>query len=223
MELKEKDLSFLTTHFLFAGLDKELIRKVSEAGKIYAKTYRTGEVIHSPSSEEPLAGMVISGKATVTTPDPVRKTLMRFLHAGDLFGVANLFTSSPYISLIRAEGSCRCVCFKEEAIKTFIDESPVFRERYIAFLSGRIRFLNRKIGYLTAGCAERRLSLYLVSLGEGTVELKDSISSLSELLNLGRASLYRAFDRLCEDGYLQKDGKKLTIPDPEGMLNAYCS
>ena len=81
--------------------------------------------------------------------------------------------------------------------------------------------MNLKIGYLTAGSAERRLALYLYSLGKREFRLTDSISALSELLDIGRASLYRAFDRLREDGFLQKDGRNLCLLDPDAMLDAY--
>ncbi|MBQ5661825.1 MAG: winged helix-turn-helix domain-containing protein, partial [Clostridia bacterium] len=51
--------------------------------------------------------------------------------------------------------------------------------------------------------------------------LNTSITSLSELLDIGRASLYRAFDKLCEDGLIEKDGRRIRIPDTEALLQAY--
>ena len=64
-------------------------------------------------------------------------------------------------------------------------------------------------------------SLYLAGLGQGEIILRESISALSELLNLGRASLYRAFDRLTADGWLIKNGKHLRLTDPKAMLRFY--
>ena len=43
--------------------------------------------------------------------------------AGSLFGVANLFSEEPFVSLIRADGVCRCVIFAESAIARLLDES----------------------------------------------------------------------------------------------------
>ena len=106
--------------------------------------------------------------------------------------------------------------------RTPLGESPAFRENYIGFLGGRIRFLNRKIGYLTAGSAERRLALYLASLGPGEVRLSIPFSALSELLDIGRASLYRALDRLEADGQIVRHGgRSLTVVNPEALLSAY--
>ena len=138
-----------------------------------------------------------------------------------MFGIANLFSDAPYISMIRAEGECRVLHISEGAIRTLLESDSGFLYRYLAFLSDRIRYLNRKIGFLTAGSAEQRLALYLASFGGDTVRLEDSISSLSELLDVGRASLYRAFDRLTEDGFIRKEGRSITLLDRAGMQKAY--
>lgn len=221
MELSDKDLSRLCGHSLFREVPRELLCGVLESCGEGVREYAPGERICCPEDPCRKAGLMLSGKATVTTPDVSRTVLLRVLAPGSLFGVANLFSDEPFVSLIRADSHCRCVIFAESAIARLLDASSSFRMRYIGFLSDRIRFLNRKIGYLTAGSAERRLALYLASLGPGEVRLTDSITSLSDLLNLGRASLYRAFDRLCADGYLTRNGRNLTIPDPAAMLNAY--
>jgi len=62
---------------------------------------------------------------------------------------------------------------------------------------------------------------YLSSFEKTEVCLEDSLSSLSELLDVGRASLYRAFDRLTADGYLIKEGRKIILLNPVAMLDAY--
>ncbi len=221
MELTKQDLRTIRAVSLFSELDPALLVDAMErfGGKV--SVFASGEIILSPDAQPPQAGLVLSGKASVTTPDTAHAVLLRFLKSGDLFGIANLFSSEPFVSRICAENACRCLFLSQEAFAYLLDASPSLRRAYVGFLSDRIRFLNRKIGYLTAGSAERRLALYIASLGEGTVRLQDSITSLSELLNLGRASLYRAFDRLIRDGFLTKNGKELTVHDPKAMLDAY--
>lgn len=221
MEISDKELCKLATHFLFQGVPSELLLEALTRYGKGLREFESGETVLSPGEQQKAAGVLLSGKATVTTPNPSHAVLLRFLGAGDVFGVAGLFSGEPFVSLIRASSKCRCVLFSETAIAYLLDADGAFRRNYIGFLNSRIRFLNRKIGYLTAGSAERRLALYLASLGKGEVYLQDSITSLSDLLNLGRASLYRAFDRLCQDGYLIRDGRRLTVPNPEAMLNAY--
>lgn len=216
-----KDERKLSSHFLFSNTQINLIEKAIVTHGDGIQDFSDGEIILSPENNPPKLGLLLSGKATVTTPNPSHAVLLRFLNAGDLFGIANLFSEESFISVVRADGACRCLFLSENAVAMLLEKSHAFRESYIGFLTGRIRFLNRKIGYLTAGSAERRLALYLSALGSGEVRLPDSITALSDLLNLGRASLYRAFDKLCNDGYLQKNGRNLYIPNADALKEAY--
>ena len=223
MELTEKDLQKLSLHPLFAGVSPASIRQALSLHGGGVSEFADGELLASPQEQQGTLGFLLKGRATVTTADVTRNVLLRFLGAGDVFGLASLFSEEAPVSRISASGACKCILFTQAAIEQLLETDASFRKSYIGYLTGRIRFLNQKIGYLTAGSAERRLALYLASLGTDTIRLQDSITSLSDLLNLGRASLYRAFDRLCTDGYLIKNGKDLILCNVEEMLRAYQS
>ena len=96
---------------------------------------------------------------------------------------------------------------------------------YLAFLSEKIRYLNRKIVTLTAGSAERRLAYFLdTSIPENAADIPTitvPMNSLAEMLNLGRASLYRAADRLSEEGFIERDGKTIKVINRKGMMEKY--
>ena len=217
----EKDFKKLLKNPLFLGVDASRTHAILAECGCRVTSFADGETILAPEADTHTAGILLLGGAVVTTPDPTRKTLLRYLGAGEPFGIANLFSNAPYVSRIRAHGNCRVFLLSEDAIRRLLEEDHAFLYQYLGFLSGRIRYLNRKIGYLTAGSAERRLALYLCSLGKDTVRLEESISALSELLDVGRASLYRAFDKLTEDGFIQKDGRSITLLDADAMLAAY--
>ena len=221
MQVSEKDLKKIMANPLFCGVCKEKVATVFSECGCRTVDFADGETLLSPQTAEKAAGLILEGRAVVTTPDPTKKTLLRFLGVGEPFGIANLFCDAPYISVIRAHGACRAFLMPETAIRRLLEDDHTFLYQYLGFLSGRIRYLNRKIGYLTAGSAERRLALYLWSLGKESVRLDASISALSDLLDIGRASLYRAFDRLTEDGFIRKEGRSITLLDPNGMLRAY--
>ncbi len=221
MEILEKDLQKIMSTPLFCGTDKKRLLQIfaEEGGEV--RSFSAGELLLSPDTTEKTAGLLLQGKAVIHTPDPSKKTLLRFLGAEEPFGIANLFTKEPFVSVIRAHGNCRVFFLPEAAIRRLLEEDHQFLYHYLEFLSGRIHYLNRKIGYLTAGSPERRLALYLYSLGKKEFRLTDSISALSDLLNVSRASLYRAFDHLQRDGVLQKDGRRFYLPDPNAMLKLY--
>ena len=91
---------------------------------------------------------------------------------------------------------------------------------YIAFLSQRIRFLNRKIDSFTAPSAREALLRHLLEIHrDGAAEITGGYSQLARTLNIGRASLYRALDALEAEGCIRRDGKCITIledPSKEG-------
>ena len=215
------DWKKILRHPLFGGCDRERLMQIAEDCGCEVRSFAAGEVILSPESDRRAAGLLLDGKASVTTPDAARSTLLRHLAAGEAFGIANLFGNQPFVSRITAEGRARVFFLTEQATRRLLEEERAFLYAYLDFLSGRICYLNRKIGYLTAGSAERRLALYLSSFPTDSFTLPESISDLSELLDIGRASLYRAFDRLIADGFLQKQGRSIHLIRREAMLLAY--
>ena len=222
MKFSEKNLLALCKHPLFSQCDRQSLSRLLTDTDCFVQKIPCGEEICSPDrTAQKAVGMILLGKASVTTPNQTKNVLLRYLNQGDLFGIANLFSTTPYVSVIRATVECKVFYLTDVAIRQLLETDRAFLYRYLDFLSGRICFLNQKIGYLTAGSSERRLALYLASLGENPITLPLSISSLSELLDVGRASLYRAFDRLTADGYLRKEGRVFYLSDPQKMLLAY--
>lgn len=221
MNFSEKNIQMLCQHPLFEGCEQSTLSQIFSRTDCTVCEIGTGKEILSPKSKQKCVGMLLSGKAIVNTPDESKSVLLRYLSPGDLFGIANLFTKEAYVSVIHATSPCKVFYITEHAIRALFEADPDFLYRYLAFLSGRICYLNQKIGYLTAGSTERRLALYLLSLNQNPIKLPLSLSALSELLDVGRASLYRAFDRLTADGYLKKDGRIISLTNTEQMTLAY--
>lgn len=221
MTWNERDLNKIYSCFLLVDTDRAQARRVFDECACEIRTFEAGDIIFSPAQGQKAIGWLLSGNAQISTPDAGKQTLLRILNPAEPFGIASLFSEEPYVSIIRAQKKCRVFFLTEAAVRELLENDTAFLYRYLQFLSSRVRFLNRKIGYLTAGSTERRLAFYLASQGADTFTLPVSISDLSELLDVGRASLYRAFDKLAGDGFIQKDGRTLRLLNKEAMLQAY--
>ena len=221
MILTKKETEKIFRSPIFEGIDFLHALSVFEKHSCRAVDFEEGDAILSQNERVHKAGIFLSGEAVATTADDSKNALLRFFEAGDFFGIANLFTNEGYVSSIKAKKKCRVFFFEEEAIRELLETDQAFLYNYLGFLSGRICYLNRKIRYLTAGSAERRLALYLSSFQKETIELEASLSSLSELLDIGRASLYRAFDTLIADGYIEKNGRTIRLLAPDAMTKDY--
>lgn len=223
MVVTEKDLQTIFKSPLFVGVQKNQALRVFDLYHCEIRSLSKGEEILTPDTREKRAGLILEGKARVSTADNTKKNILRELAQKDVFGIANLFSSASFVTNIRAATPCRILFLPELAVRHLLENDRAFLYNYLGFLSSRIRFLNQKICYFTAGSAERRLALYLLSFKSQKIRIDLPLSALAELLDLGRASLYRAFDALEEAGYLKKEGRNITLLRPKELRAAYQS
>ena len=173
--------------------------------------YCEGDLIRG-SDDRPFLCIFLSGRAEVYTRDEGADLLLRTLGKGDTFGVANLFGQAPMVTRVVAVSDVEVVCMREDTMRYILEHDPRVAMCYIDFLADRVRFLNRRLTCLGAGSAQRRLAVWLDSVApEGAEEytVTMSMSRLADTLGLGRASLYRAFDELCEAGLIERCGKRI--------------
>jgi CRP-like cAMP-binding protein len=219
-------LDFLCSLPLFKNADRQKLQMSIDSNSFLCRSYSPGETIYSPRDKKKKLGFLLSGTASVFSADENNSVLLRMLETGDTFGVANLFSSKEqFVSLIVAKKACSVLFFSQETIAALLKEDAVFCMNYIHFLSDRICFLNSKISCFTAGSPERKLAFFLLSCAEdkmGQYSLTINANSLSDMLNVGRASLYRAFDSLVAEGLIQKQGKQITVLDKNALKTRFC-
>ena len=162
--------------------------------------------------------LIIKGKASVIkTGLDGRKTIINSLSEGDVFGMASLFyEQEEFPSEIIAEKDLRLAVLSKECIEKAILQNPDFAKAYITLLSEKIHFLNRKIAAFSESDASEKLFRWILSTAgeKEEFELPCSISKLSSMLGIGRASVYRAFETLEEKKKIHKTGKKIVILKP---------
>ena len=222
---RENALSVLKSLKLFDGVDEKILSSALDEGDIELKEYSQNEAIFSPQDKCKKAVIFLSGTAEVYSADEGRNLLLRTFSEGDVAGVSNLFSPDDFPSRVIAAKKCCVLEISPEKFGKILESDGRAMYNFIAFLSGKIRYLNRKIVTLTAGSAERRLAYFLdTSIPEDktdTAEITVQMNSLCEMLNLGRASLYRAADKLSEEGYIERNGKTIKVIDRHGMMEKY--
>lgn len=204
----------ISTHFLFENVNSEILDEILGSAECEKKKYKSGERIFLSDKNENKLGIIDKGEAMVLSEDADRSVILRKLSAGDAFGVSTLFSSQEsFVSNIIAKTSCSVVFFTANSVKELLEKDKNFVINYIQFLSQRIRILNKRISCFTAGSSEKRLFYFLQSLSDeqGTITLDISMTTLCEMLDVGRASLYRAFDKLEAQGLIKKNGKTVTV------------
>ncbi len=195
---------------LFEKLPKEFFEKCRII------TAEKGETLMSEESFSRGLALIIRGSAAVSKVGlDGKRSFINKLSAGDIFGMATLFyEKEKFPSEILAEGSLRLAVFPKETIEEAFSASPEFAKAYAVLLSEKIHFLNKKIADFSEGEAPEKLLRHLLSIapkGQEEFELSCSLSHLAQVLGIGRASVYRAFDALIARGDIAKEGKKIVV------------
>lgn len=176
--------------------------------------FADGGVIFADGTPAAL-GVLVRGGAEIIRAGTGGEVLLRTLGAGDVFGAATLFGRESAGTQVRARGGACAVFLGRTAVEAVFAADPRTAIGYIAFLSEKIGFLNARLSTFTAESAEARLAGYILRAAAGRDAFVSALplSRLAELLGLGRASLYRAFDALCAAGAIEKKQKNITIKD----------
>ncbi len=200
--------ALLRQHFLFQGAEELL----SDALALGAERFSRGETICDPATAERALGIVLEGWAEAVAPTRERAVLAAF-GPGATFGAAALFGGEGYVSRIRAVTGCTVLLLPEALLRQWFARCPRMAVNYIAFLSGRVRFLNGKIAIFTQDSAQHRLYRWLRANCDetGCLPEKLSMTKLAATLSMGRTSLYRAMEELEEAKLIVRDGKRIEV------------
>ena len=220
--MRDTVLEHISKLFLFRGLDFDAVNQAFRIGdRAVVCSYPDGALLLSGKEAPVGLAVLTAGQAQILSGDEKHPTLLRTIPTGGTFGAATLFIRErDYRTCVRALGACTIAYLPADLVEEICANMPEAARNYIAFLSDRVSFLNRRITAYTAGSAKEKLVLYLLHLplgADGSWELDVPYSSLSDHLGVGRASLYRAMDELCNKGLIRRDKKKVTPLQPEQL------
>lgn len=203
--------SFLKENFfLFSCVDENKIDEMLLFDGISIEEYAPQEILQSSKTQEKI-GIIIKGNAIIRSGDD--GVIIRKLSAKDTYGAACLFDKPTYLTYVSAVSNCSVITFNKEFVEKCISCDENVAKNYISFLAKRISFLNSKINSYTAKNAENKLYAYLLQLprNENTIDLKVSLSTLAKMIGIGRASLYRALEKLESNGTITRQDKKIIL------------
>ena len=215
-------LNYLKKNPIFSMAKEENLKQIIQEGCCKAVRYTRGEFILSPAICDRKIIIVISGSADVYSSPKGEGVMLTRLNEGSMSGVSNLFADANFESYVVAHEKSEILEIHVSGIRYLIETDRNFTYGYINFLSDRICYLNKKIKYITAQTPEGALAKYLDSVSEfDSFSLPLPMNSIADILNIGRASLYRAMEKLSDSGHIKRDGRNVIILDRKGMLEVY--
>lgn len=205
----------------FSNADAKNVHRYITEDKFKIADFSAGELIYPKAADQLLVGIIMSGAAAAYANGNEGKTLLKPIQPGEIFGIANLYTdNADFPSIITARKTSRVMLIDGTAFKLLIENDPSALKCYLKFLNQKILYLNKKITTFTAGSAEAKLSTYIEqNCDNGVFHSEVSMTALARMLGIGRASLYRAFDKLTEIGFIRKDGHDIYVCNANGIAD----
>lgn len=214
--MEEIILELLKKDRLFGKLESEKIFSWLNDGKIRIMTLMKGEKLMTSEDTSSCLVIVISGCIIVSKINAQGKeTIFNYHSSGAIFGMTSIFGSEhvfPSVMTCKQQSKIAIIpkCLIEQAFRENYD----FAKEYASLLTDKILFLNEKLSAYTESDTEGKLLSWIKSASESTNEItipSGGISHLAKALGMGRASLYRALDKLEKEGMILRSGDKITI------------
>ena len=210
-------VDFLLHTALFAGCLFETAEYALHSPGAKRAVYQKGDRVFYEQGGA--LGVLLSGKVCVGGRRDRHKLVLNEMYPGVVFGFSSLFEGEKHFE------TDICACRKSEVLwleEALIEELLGLERRVgrniIALQAEKIRVRNEKVLSFSSSDNEKKLLLYLEALPaseEGRREVPLGMSALSARLSMGRASLYRAFDRLEEENMIRREGRAVYILSPE--------
>lgn len=217
MGIHTEDLAICQRSALLGACSLPALLELLTASQAIYDRFPAGTVVYDPTHFQRCLGILLEGQLQVTKGG----LSVSVLEPGDVFGAAALYSDcAEFATTITAKKDSRCLLLPQTLVDRLIAKDVKFRERYLRYLTGRIHFLSSRLDSLAQHGAEGKLGRYLLSNMGQNCTLTCSATDLAKLLGLSRASLYRAFEVLEDNGLITRDRKTITIPDPAALAAA---
>ena len=194
--------------FLFKKVSTQELEQILSLDGLFEECFSPKEIIQSCNHCDKI-GIIVKGRAIIKSG--LDGVILNKLSKCDVYGAAALFDKPSHTTYVEAVTECSVISMNRSFIEASLGLSNTVALNYIEFLAGKISFLNQKINAFTAKSAENKLYTYLLQLPRSgkEIELKTDMSTIAKMIGVGRATLYRAFDKLEKSGIITKSDKKI--------------
>ncbi|MDR0500593.1 MAG: Crp/Fnr family transcriptional regulator [Coriobacteriales bacterium] len=182
------------------------------------KELKRGQITSDSINGRAACGLVVTGTIDVynVAADGHEIRLSR-LHAGDCFGLANLFGNASLKTVLKCHKNATVLFFSKQLLCNALQNDLALANRLLQFYCQKVDFLLLRIEHLTMHFASGKLSEYLLaqSASQTTVTLEMTKDELASQLGISRATLYRELKRLTKLGGIKVEKRTIVILRPQ--------
>ena len=214
-------IDFFSKSFIFADIPESDIKSILGELKYYEVEFSKSDVICFENCENTRVGFVRSGECTVSRlHGDGALTPINVLVPGACFGILSVFErGNDFPTTVVSNKPSMVVFIDRDDFMDLMKRDSRISFNVARFLADRVAFLNHKLRTFSSGTVTEKLASLLLCeyerLSSKIIDL--NIKRTAETLNTGRASLYRAIDKLVLDELLEYKENKIIIKDLEGL------
>ncbi len=212
-------LDFLRNVSLFESLDQQELEALSEV--TFTRTFSKDNVIILAEEEGDTLFILKNGQVKVSiVSEEGREVILSLLGPGSVFGELSLLDGKPRSANVVATEETDLLMLRRADFLQLIYKTPQIATALLAELATRMRKTDRQIEGLALLDVTSRISDTLLQLAteqgaetaDGvTIESRPTHQELANMSGTTRETVSRVLKRLEGQGYINRNGRKITI------------
>lgn len=217
--------ALLASTGLFAGISPSALGRLSASAS--QRTYPAGQVLFHEGDPGEALYIVAEGmvKVTVTSVDG-REMLLATVRPPEAIGEMSLVDGGPRSASATAAEPTTALALRRSALLAALHEEPAMVDGLLRAIGGLVRRLTVQTTDLVFLDVQARVAKLLLTFAErdgvhrgDSVVLEFSLSQgdLAEMVGVSRQSLNQALHKLAERGWIEVDGRRVTVLNLQGL------
>ena len=212
-------LDFLRNVSLFESLDQQELEALSDV--TFTRTFSKDNVIILAEEEGDTLFILKNGQVKVSiVSEEGREVILSLLGPGSVFGELSLLDGKPRSANVVATEETELLMLRRADFLQLIYKTPQIATALLAELATRMRKTDRQIEGLALLDVTSRISDTLLQLAteqgaettDGvTIESRPTQQELANMSGTTRETVSRVLKRLEGQGYINRNGRKITI------------
>ena len=202
------------------NIDNFIVNFSKNCRKVQLKTFVKNEVITSYIKKRNQFCILVSGNADLVRYDlNGNRTIIEHFSKNDIFGEVFYSVTTNNELLVEAKEKCEVLIYIYDDIHVKCKSNCKFHQTLSEYLPElilkKVTNLNMRVELLTKRSIRDKLVGYFSMLStrnlSKTFTLPFSLTDLADYLSVDRSAMMREIKLLKEDGFIDKNGKKITL------------
>ena len=217
------DYTVLERSTLFRGISSKSLREFLESVPHHIQCYDKDEIIFHLMEEADRIGIILEGRAEAQKPFPNGSQVNVSIRTpGEMIGPAAVFASSHrYPCDVMAIEPTTVMMFRRADLLNLMQKDVHILENFTTEIASATYMLQQRLELLSYSGIAQKAAFYMLLQRRKTnsdrIQIPESITKWSMMMNVSRPSLHRELKRLETQGIIRYETHTIEILDPDSL------